>query len=307
MATSHPGSSDTVEVSAVTPAEDARTILVNKISWGAVLAGVVVALVVQLVINMIGVGIGAATLNPATGDNPSAQSFSIGAGIWWVASGLIASFVGGYAAGRLSGRPEESTASWHGLTTWAFTTLVIVYLLTTAVGGILGGALNTVGSVVGGAGRAAGSAAQAVAPAVSQVTDPFAQIEQSLRSASGGNDPAALRDAAVASVRAVLTGDQAQAQEARERAAQAVAKAQNVPVEEARTRVAALEQQYQQTVAQAKAKATAAAEATAKVVSRGSLLAAFGLLLGALAGWFGGRMGTVNPRLTGGSFLTRRL
>jgi hypothetical protein len=39
-----------------------------------------------------------------------------------------------------------------------------------------------------------------------------------------GNDPAALRDAAVSAVRAVVTGNPDQAQEARERAAQAFPK-----------------------------------------------------------------------------------
>jgi hypothetical protein len=43
-------------------------------------------------------------------------------------------------------------------------------------------------------------------------------------------------DAATAAVRAAVTGDQAKAEEARERAAQAMAKAQNVPVEQARTK-----------------------------------------------------------------------
>ena len=114
--------------------------LINKISWGAVLAGVVVALVTQLVLNMLGIGIGAATLDPGAGagENPSAQSFSIGAGIWFALSGIIASLAGGYAAGRLAGKPKESTAGWHGLTAWALTTLVIFYLLTSTVGGILG-------------------------------------------------------------------------------------------------------------------------------------------------------------------------
>ena len=37
-------------------AEDQRTILLNEIAWGAVLAGVVVALVTQLLLNMLGLG-----------------------------------------------------------------------------------------------------------------------------------------------------------------------------------------------------------------------------------------------------------
>ena len=292
------GDDDAPHLSPATPAEDQRTILLNEIAWGAVLAGVVVALVTQLLLNMLGLGIGIATLDPGTGDNPSATSLSIGAGIWWTLSGILASLAGGYAAGRLSGRPKEATAAWHGLTAWAFTTLVIFYLLSSTVGGVLGGVYNTVSGALGGLGRTAAATAGAAAPALSQVADPMAAIETSVRDASGGNDPAALRDAAVTAMRAALTGDQAQAQDARERAAQALAKAQNIPIEEARTQVAGYEQQYRQAVEQARQQATAAADTAARVVSRGALFGFFALALGAVAAWFGGRAGAVYPTLT---------
>ena len=191
--------------------------MLNKISWGAVFAGVVVALVTQFILNMLGIGLGAASLEPAAGAgaNPAASTFSIGAGIWFALSGILASLAGGYAAGRLAGKPKESTAGWHGLTAWALTTLVIFYLLTTAVGGILGGAYRTVTSALGNVAQTVGTtaqtAAQVAAPGLSGVTDPFSSIEQSMRGATGGNDPEALRDAAVTAMRAVVTGNQQQA------------------------------------------------------------------------------------------------
>lgn len=84
---------------------------------GAVFAGVVLSLVLQLIFNMIGIGIGASTLDVGAGaaDNPSASGLSIGAGIWWTVSGILAALAGGLAAGRLSGKPKESTAGWRGL------------------------------------------------------------------------------------------------------------------------------------------------------------------------------------------------
>jgi hypothetical protein len=291
-------------VSPVTPAEDIRTIMLNKVSWGAVLAGVVIALVVQLLLNMLGIGVGAATLDPATSDNPSASSFSIGAGIWWTISGVIAAFAGAYAAGRLSGKPKEGTAGWHGLATWAVTTLVIVYLLSTAVGGLLGGTFSALTSVASGVGATAGGAvqtvAQAAAPSLAQATDPFGEIERSMRSATAGQDPAALRDAAVSALRAVVTGDQAQAQAARDRAAEALAKAQNIPQEQALQQIQQYEQQYRQAVDSARQQATAAADVAAATVSRGALLGFVALVLGAIASWFGGRMGAVDPTVTNG-------
>jgi hypothetical protein len=298
------GDTDAPHTTPVTPAEDARTILLNKVSWGAVFVGVVVALVVQLVLNLLGIGIGAATLDPGTGDNPSATSFSIGAGLWWTLSGIIAALLGGYAAGRLSGQPKESTAAWHGLTAWALTTLVLFYLLTSAVGSIFGGAYSAVTNAAGGIGTTAAgamrTAAQTAAPGLAQSSDPFSSIEQSLRGATGGNDPAALRDAATAAVRAALTGDEGQRQEARERAAQAIAKAQNISVEQARDQVQQYADRYRQAVDQAKQKATEAADVSAKAVSRGALLGSIALLLGALAAWFGGRAGAVDPTITSG-------
>jgi hypothetical protein len=295
------GEYDAPHISPVTPAEDARTIMINKVSWGAVLAGVVVGLVAQLILNMIGIGIGASTLDPGAGagTNPSISGFSIGAGIWWTISGILAALAGGYAAGRLGGIPKESTAGWHGLVAWALTTLVVFYLLSSAVGGIVGGAFRTVsnaaGNVASTTGGAVQTAAQAATPSLAAGADPFSSIEQSVRGASGGNDPAALRDAATAALRAAVTGDQTKADEARERAAQAIAKAQNVPVEQARTQVQQYEQQYRETVDTAKRKATEAADVAAKAVSRGALFGSLALLLGALAGWFGGRMGAVEP------------
>lgn len=291
------GDGDAPNFSPVSPADDARTILVNNVSWGGVLAGVVAGLVTQLILNMIGIGFGASTLNPMTGDNPSAGGFSLGAGLWWALSGIVAAFVGGYIASRLSGRPKASTGGWHGLTSWALTTLVIFYLLSTAVGSLVGGAFSTVSGALGGLGHSVATAAQTAAPALTQSADPFASIEQGVQGTTG-NDPAALKAATVSSMRALVTGDEAQAADARERAAQALSKSQSISVEEARTRVASYEKQYRDRVASAKQQAAETADTAAKAVSRGALWGSFALVLGALASWFGGRAGTVDPTVT---------
>ena len=277
--------------------DDVQTILINRITWSAVAAGIVLSLVVQALLNLLGAGVGLGTISASGGDNPSAQTFSVAAGVWWALSGIIAAFIGGYAAGRLSGRPDQSMAAWHGLTTWAATTLIVIYLVSSAAGAFLGGAMNAVTSMVGGLGSVASTTAQTAAPIISS-SNPFGEIEQQIKSTSGGTDPTALRDAAVASVRTLVTGDQNQAEQARQRAAEALARAQNISAEEARNQVGKYEQQYRAAVDQAKEKATAAADATAKVASRGALSALLALVLGAIAGWFGGRAGTVDPAST---------
>src|SRR5262245_21613745 len=113
------GDRDAPHATPVTPEEDMRTILINRVSWGAVFGGVAIGLATQLLLNLLGIGVGASAFDPASSTNPSAASFSIGAAIWWILSGILAAAAGGYAAGRLAGQPKEASGGWHGLTAWA--------------------------------------------------------------------------------------------------------------------------------------------------------------------------------------------
>ncbi|AEG06851.1 PhnA-like protein [Sinorhizobium meliloti] len=267
-------------------------IALNRISWGAVFAGVALALAVQFLLNLLGVGIGAAVIDPATTDNPDPSTFSIAGGLWFVVSGIAAAFVGGYVASRVSGRPSKTTGSYHGLTSWAVATLVVLYLLTTSIGTLVGGAFSGLSSIIGGVGRTAATVTTAAAPAVASSVDPMADIERQIRSATGGNDPAALRDAAVAAVRAAVTGDEATAEEARDRAAEAIARAQNIPLDQARTQVQQYENDYRAAAERVTRQATEAADTAASAVSGGALLGFLSLVVGAIAAWFGGAFGT---------------
>ncbi|WP_292664654.1 PhnA-like protein [Mesorhizobium sp.] len=272
-----------------TASDDARTILLNKVSWGAVFAGVVVALVVQVLLTLLGAGIGIATLNSGTGDNPEASTFSIVAGIWYVLSGIVAAFIGGYIAARMSGKTLPTTGAFHGLTTWALTTLLVLYFLTSTVGMIVGGAFSGITSAVGGL---SDTVAQTAAPIVAEA-NPLEAIEAKVRST--GTDPEALNNAAINAMRALIMGNEADANAARQNAAQALATARGIPLEQATQQVTQMEQQYHQAVEQAKQQAAEAADIAASVVSSGALLAFASLVLGAIAGWFGGRSGVVHP------------
>ncbi len=273
----------------ITASEDAHTIMLNRVSWGGIFAGVVVALAVQIILSMLGIGIGVATLDPQTNDNPSAGAFSTMAGIWYIASGIIGSFAGGYMAARMSGKTLSGTGALHGLATWAFTTVLMLYLLTTAVGSIVGGALSGVATVVGGVGQ---TVAQAAGPALASA-NPLEIIERQIKAT--GTDPEALNNAAVSAIQALVTGDAAEADAARENAVQTLSTARNINVEEARTQVAAIEQRYNQTVASAKQQAAEIADTAAKVVSTGALIGFLALVLGAIAAWIGGLAGVVTP------------
>lgn len=296
------GDRDLPQTSMVSPAEDLRTVALNQISWGAVFAGATAALVLQVILNMLGLGIGLSTIDPAGDGTPGASSLGLGAGLWWVISGILASAAGGYLAGRLSGKPSNSTSGYHGLISWAVATLVIFYMLSSAVSGLVGGAFNTASGAVGCLGKAAGGSiqtvAQTAAPSLGKISDPFASIENQVRNGANGQDPAALKDTAVSAMRAAVTGDDAQQAQTTEKAAQAIAKAQNISIDQARTQVQQYTQQFKETTARAKEQAKQAADATARTASQAALYGALALTLGALAAFFAGRGAAVDPTIT---------
>jgi hypothetical protein len=291
------------QTTAISASDDLRTIMLNEISWGAVVAGALIGLVVQLILNMVGIGVGLSTVNAVAGDSPSASSISMGAGLWWVISGIIAAGIGGYLAGRLSGKPSHSTTAYHGLISWALSVLVVVYLVSSAASGLVGGALSGATTVLGGAGKVIGDSAQTAvqtaAPSLNSMNDPMSRIVDQVRSSSGGQDPAALRDAAATSVRGALSGDPSQQAAATDKAAEALAKAQNIPADQAKAQIVQYQQQYKDMVARTKEQAKEAADATARTVSRGALFGALALLLGALAAFFAGQAGAVVPTVSG--------
>jgi hypothetical protein len=276
---------------------DLRRDSLQRMSWGAVIAGAVVALVVQALLTLLGVGIGVASLEPATGQSPTAGTLSMAAAAWYGVSGLIASYLGGWVAGRLSAQPAGGTAGLHGLTAWAATTLVIFSLISGAVTGLVGGAFQGMSSALGGVAQGAGSAVQGAVPALANQANPFGDIERQIRDSTGGNDPAEMRDTAISSARALMTGDPAQQAQARDRAAQALARARSIPVEEARAQVAQYEQQYRETAQRIRDQAVQAAQRASEVVSRAALVSFVVLVLGGILGWLGGRSGTPKTRL----------
>ena len=142
----------------------------KRISWAAVFAGVVVALVVQMVLSLLGLGIGIGTIDPVQETNPLA-GLGTGTLIWWISSMLISLFAGGWVAGRLSGMTRKADSIIHGVLTWSVFTLVSFYLLTTTVGGIM----NTAGNIVSKAFSVAGQGVSVVAP---QAQEQLKQIFQ---------------------------------------------------------------------------------------------------------------------------------
>jgi hypothetical protein len=263
----------------------------TRVSWGAILAGVVIAFAVEIMVALLGAGIGLSLVDPGAADAPGAGSVGIGALAWWAIGTIIALVAGSYAAVRAAGlsRPVEGTV--HGLSIWAATLLITLYLMTSAVGGILGGAFRTIGSLAG----AAGSGVSAVAPTVSQSAglDPDAiktRVEALLAQAPadpGQMTPEAASKAVIAAIPAVLKGGEA-GQTAENHIADIVAAQAHVSHDEAMKRIDQTRQDLVSAKNDAVDTARSAAAMTAHIAARTSVVAFIVMLLGAIAaGWAG--------------------
>ena len=113
----------------VVVADDDNAVASPGISWGAVLAGGVVAAAIAASLNILGAGIGAMTVDAVARDTPTASSIGMGAVIWMIVANTLALAVGGYTAARLSGTSSDTDGVLHGLAVWAVAFLVSAVLL----------------------------------------------------------------------------------------------------------------------------------------------------------------------------------
>ncbi|MDQ9170466.1 hypothetical protein Q8A64_08585 [Oxalobacteraceae bacterium R-40] len=120
------------------------------IRWGAVLAGVAVGVSIQLVLTLLGIATGLSTSSASEGDG-----VGMGPLIWAGLSMLIAAFIGGYVAARLTGLKRKADGVLHGVVTWAVTTLLFASLATSATGSMVNSIFTNVGSAATRTGAAA--------------------------------------------------------------------------------------------------------------------------------------------------------
>lgn len=114
----------------------------RPLSWSAVMAGAIAALVIHFLLNLLGLGIGAVALDTGASDEAAASATGLA---WWSLAGIISALCGGVIAGRLARQAEHLNSMSHGFAAWAVSTLVVV----AAVGGALGAGASSAANVAG--------------------------------------------------------------------------------------------------------------------------------------------------------------
>jgi hypothetical protein len=276
------------EPTAIAVAGDSR----RRVSWGAIIGGVAIALAVQMLLSMLGLGLGLTTIEPNTGGTPDATSIGIGAVAWWVISALLALLAGGYVASRLAGTTNKRDGMLHGLLTWASMLIISVWLLTSVVGSVLGGAFNMLGGAVSSASQAVSNVAPQVADAAGLSTDQIQQqVDNLLRANNAPANPESARQELVSLMGQVATGQQTMDQ-VRPRAVEIISQQAGITPQEAEARIQEFQTRAEQFRADAEATARETTEATASALSSGALWTCLALALSAIAAAIGGSIGT---------------
>ncbi len=122
---------------------------ISRVSWAAVFAGTLTAIVTILMLNLLGLGIGMTTIDPMTEADPL-KGLGTGTIIWWVVSNFIALFLGGLVAGRMSGYPDKADGALHGFLSWGLYAVISVFIVTSSIGAAMNGMSNIVSGIFGG-------------------------------------------------------------------------------------------------------------------------------------------------------------
>lgn len=144
----------------------------DRVRWGAILAGLMTALSTLVLLSVLGLAVGLTTFE--TGDQ--LRNFGIGAGIWGAISTIVAFLLGGWIAARSAAVRGRGNALLNGAMVWAVAIPLIMYLLGSGVGSIMNMATDaaaaSVPALTEGANATDANAAANAAQAQAQQVDP---------------------------------------------------------------------------------------------------------------------------------------
>ncbi|WP_339349385.1 hypothetical protein [uncultured Alteromonas sp.] len=121
----------------------------HRISWGAIIAGIMLMIALGWLMLLLGSAIGVGIAD-ATDLSAMGNGLGIGSIIWILITTIFSTFAGGVLAAKMAGTADDRIGALHGLTVWSVGTVLIVML---GVSGI-GSTMNSIGSALGSANKA---------------------------------------------------------------------------------------------------------------------------------------------------------
>jgi len=120
----------------------------DRVRWGPIISGLVVALATQLILSALGAAIGSTLLSGSGAPRSNAPGVGSAVGIWSVISLLISLFIGSWVAARACGPMNRNTALLNGAILWATTLALSSWLLANGVSSAFGIAASNAGEVL---------------------------------------------------------------------------------------------------------------------------------------------------------------
>lgn len=130
------------------PVPVATTEYHDRVRWGPILAGLVVAISSQLVLSGLGAAIGLTGIANSGAPRSDALGTGTAVGIWSIISLLVSLFLGGWITARACGPMTRSTALLNGAILWATTLAVSAWLLSSGVSGAFGIVASNAGELL---------------------------------------------------------------------------------------------------------------------------------------------------------------
>lgn len=121
----------------------------DRVRWGPIISGIVIALATQLILSALGAAIGASSIAGSGAPRANAGGVGTSVGIWSIISLLISLFIGSWVAARACGPMNRGTALLNGAILWATTLALSSWLLASGVSSAFGLAASAASNVAG--------------------------------------------------------------------------------------------------------------------------------------------------------------
>lgn len=130
------------------PVVTQRTDYLDRVRWGPIISGLMIAIATQLILTALGGAIGATFLAQSGAPRTQAPDVSTGVGIWSIISLFIALFIGSWVTARACGPINRNTALLNGAILWGTTLALSSWLVANGVTGAFGIAAANAGEVM---------------------------------------------------------------------------------------------------------------------------------------------------------------
>ncbi len=124
-----------------------RVVFGDRVHWGAIISGLVVAISSQLLLSSLGAALGFSNISGSEAPRTDSGGVAQAVGVWSIISVFISLFIGGWVTARAAGSLNRNTAFLNGVILWATTLTISSWLLASGVSGAFGVVAANAGNI----------------------------------------------------------------------------------------------------------------------------------------------------------------